>query len=43
MTFTTTYQVKGLNDLWFQPPFSYDQYEKMWKLVGMAIRKRWKR
>ena len=34
MTFT---QVKALNGLQFQYPFSYDQYEKMTKVACVAI------
>ena len=34
MTFT---QVKSLNGLQFQHPFSYDQYEKMTKVACVAI------
>ena len=37
MLFTTVPQVKYLNGLWFQLHFSYDQYEKMEKLIGVAI------
>ena len=39
MTFTTIYRVKELVGLRFQPPFSYDRYEKMSKLPGVKIRK----
>lgn len=38
MPFTTITQVKHLNGLWFQPPFSYDPCEKMEKLIGVTIR-----
>ena len=39
MTFIAISQVKDLASLRFQPPFSYDQYEKMSKLTGVKIRK----
>ena len=39
MTFTTISRVKDLAGLRFQPPFSYDQYEKMSKLLGVKIKK----
>ena len=39
MTFTTISHVKYLAGLRFQPPFSYDRYEKMSKLPGVKIRK----
>ena len=39
MTFTTISRVKDLAGLRFQPPFSYDRYEKMSKLPGVKIRK----
>ena len=38
MMFTTIAWVKDLNGLRFQPPFSYDSYEKMAKLTGVTIR-----
>ena len=39
VTFIEISWLKYLNGLWFQPPFSYDQYEKMSKLLGVKIRK----
>ena len=39
MTFTAISRVKDLASLRFQPPFSYDRYEKMSKLPGVKIRK----
>jgi ATP-dependent DNA helicase PIF1 len=39
MTFTAISRVKYLNGLRFQPPFSYDRYQKMEKLAGVTIRK----
>ena len=39
MTFTTISRVKYLAGLRFQPPFSFDRYEKMSKLSGVKIRK----
>ena len=38
MTFTTIYRVEYLEGLRFQPPFSYDRYEKMSKLQGVKIK-----
>ncbi len=37
MMFTTIAQVKGFNGLQFQLPFSYVQYVKMTKVIGVAI------
>jgi hypothetical protein len=39
MTFTAISQVKGLNDLQFEPHFSYDRYEKMEELGAVVIKK----
>ena len=39
MTFTTISRVKYLAGLRFQPPFSFDRYEKMSKLSSVKIRK----
>ena len=39
MTFTAISRVKDLARLRFQPPFSFDRYEKMSKLSGVKIRK----
>ena len=39
MAFTTISRVKDLVGLRFQPPFSYDRYEKTSKLPGVKIRK----
>ena len=39
MPFTTISCFKDLAGLQFQPPFSYDRYEKMSKLPGVNIRK----
>jgi ATP-dependent DNA helicase PIF1 len=39
LTFTTISRVKALHGLQFQPPFPYDQYEKMGKCVGVSKRK----
>jgi hypothetical protein len=38
LTFTAIYRVKYLHGLLFQPPFPYDQYEKMGKCVGVSKR-----
>ena len=38
MMFTTIARLKYLNGLQFQPPFSYDRYEKMAKLISVAIK-----
>lgn len=37
--FVVISRVKYLNGLKFQPPFSYHQYEKMEKVVGVTMRK----
>ena len=37
MLFTIVAWIKYLNVLWFQLLFTYDQYEKMEKLVGVTI------
>ena len=39
LTFTTISRVKYLAGLRFQPPFSFDRYEKMSKLSSVKIRK----
>ena len=39
MTFIAISRVKDLEGLGFQPPFSFDRYEKMSKLSGVKIRK----
>ena len=39
LTFTIISWVKGLDGLQNQPPFTYDQYEKMAKGVAMESRK----
>ena len=39
MMFTAISWVKYLNGLQSQPPFSYEWYENMAKVVGMKIRK----
>ena len=40
LTFTAISRVKSLDGLRFQPPFSYDRYEKMGKCAGVSKR-RW--
>ena len=39
LTFTAISRVKSLDGLRFQPPFSYDRYEKMAKFAGVSKRK----
>ena len=39
LTFTAISRVKSLDGLRFQPPFSYDRYEKMGKCAGVSKRK----